>query len=131
MASSRLVSTRTVVSASAGRAGVVAGLAAGFGAGGGGGAADAAAGLGAIFVPYPHAVDDHQTYNAKVLVQADAAISVPQGEFTAQHLADLLQKLDRPSCLQWAEQARKQALPDAAKLTAQAVISTFAAAQKD
>ena len=87
----------------------------------------AAAGLGAIFVPYPHAVDDHQTHNAKVLVQADAAISVPQGEFTAQHLADLLQKLDRPNCLQWAEQARKQALPDAAKLTAQAVISTIAA----
>ena len=34
-------------------------------------------------------------------------MSVPQGEFTAQHLADLLQKLDRSNCLQWAEQARK------------------------
>ena len=91
----------------------------------------AAAGLGAIFVPYPHAVDDHQTHNAKVLVDAKAAMSVPQGEFTAQHLANLLQKLDRSSCLQWAEQARKQALPDAAKLTAQAVISTMTADKKD
>lgn len=85
----------------------------------------AAAGLGAIFVPFPHAVDDHQTHNAKVLVHANAAISVPQTEFTAAKLADLLQQLDRPSCLQWATNARAQALPDAAKLTAAAVIATM------
>lgn len=91
----------------------------------------AAAGLGAVFVPYPHAVDDHQTHNARYLVDADAGVSVPQTTFTASYLADLLQQLDRPSCLQWAQNARHQALPDAAKLTAQAVLSTFVPEQKD
>ncbi|UOO92760.1 undecaprenyldiphospho-muramoylpentapeptide beta-N-acetylglucosaminyltransferase [Vitreoscilla stercoraria] len=85
----------------------------------------AAAGLGAVFVPYPHAVDDHQTFNAKVLVDAKAAVSVPQSQFTPEALADLLQNMDRATCLQWAQCAREQALPDAARLTAAAVISTF------
>lgn len=91
----------------------------------------AAAGLGAIFVPYPHAVDDHQTHNAKVLVNAGAAQSIAQTDFTAEKLAELLAQLDRTTCLQWAENAREQALPDAAKLTAQAVLSTLAVNNKE
>ena len=49
-----------------------------------------AAGRPAILVPYPHAVDDHQSANAHHLVAKDAAILVPQDQLTAAKLADLL-----------------------------------------
>jgi UDP-N-acetylglucosamine:LPS N-acetylglucosamine transferase len=41
-----------------------------------------AVGVAAILVPYPHAVDDHQTGNAGYLVDADAALLIPQTELT-------------------------------------------------
>ncbi|WP_440054217.1 undecaprenyldiphospho-muramoylpentapeptide beta-N-acetylglucosaminyltransferase [Pseudoalteromonas sp. T1lg65] len=53
----------------------------------------AAAGKAAIFVPFPHAVDDHQTANAKVLVDANAALLIQQQDLTAQKLAQLLSPL--------------------------------------
>jgi hypothetical protein len=43
----------------------------------------AAAGVASILVPYPHSVDDHQTRNAQFLAQVQAAIVMPQGQFTA------------------------------------------------
>ena len=49
-----------------------------------------AAGRAAILVPYPHAVDDHQSANARYLVAKKAAILVPQDQLTAAKLADLL-----------------------------------------
>lgn len=49
-----------------------------------------AAGRPAILVPYPHAVDDHQTANARYLVAKNAAILEPQNQLTAAKLADLL-----------------------------------------
>jgi len=49
-----------------------------------------AVGVGAIFVPYPHAVDDHQTANAQYLVQQAAALCIPQAGLTAEHLAAIL-----------------------------------------
>ena len=51
----------------------------------------AAAGVAAILVPYPHAVDDHQTINAGYLTGAGAALLVQQTQLTAKHLAELLQ----------------------------------------
>ena len=60
-------------------------------------------GIAAIFVPLPHAVDDHQTANAKTLTQIDAALLMPQSKLTAQGLADALAKLDRRECLAMAE----------------------------
>ncbi len=51
------------------------------------------AGRGAIFVPFPFAVDDHQTANAFYMVQQGAAKCVPQAELTPAHLADLLKEL--------------------------------------
>ena len=42
----------------------------------------AAAGLGAILVPYPHAVDDHQRHNAQFLVTAGAALCIADEDFT-------------------------------------------------
>jgi UDP-N-acetylglucosamine--N-acetylmuramyl-(pentapeptide) pyrophosphoryl-undecaprenol N-acetylglucosamine transferase len=52
-----------------------------------------AAGLGAILIPYPHAVDDHQTTNAQFMVENGAAILVQQALLTDELLASLLQDL--------------------------------------
>lgn len=72
------------------------------------------AGLGAIFVPFPHAVDDHQTANARHLEQAGAARVVQQAELDAARLAELLAELnDRQKLLDMAHRARQQARPDA------------------
>jgi UDP-N-acetylglucosamine--N-acetylmuramyl-(pentapeptide) pyrophosphoryl-undecaprenol N-acetylglucosamine transferase len=53
----------------------------------------AAVGVGAILVPYPHAVDDHQTANARWLADAGAAILIQQPRLTAANLADCLRRL--------------------------------------
>lgn len=53
----------------------------------------AAAGRCAIFVPLPHAVDDHQTLNARSLVDAEAGILLPQPELQAGKLAKILEGL--------------------------------------
>lgn len=49
-----------------------------------------AAGLGAVFVPYPHAVDDHQTANAQFMVKNDAALCIQQSDLTEAHLTDIV-----------------------------------------
>jgi UDP-N-acetylglucosamine--N-acetylmuramyl-(pentapeptide) pyrophosphoryl-undecaprenol N-acetylglucosamine transferase len=53
----------------------------------------AAAGRPAILVPFAAATDDHQTWNAKELVEAGGARSIPQSRFTAVELAKQMQKL--------------------------------------
>ncbi len=85
----------------------------------------AACGLGSILVPFPFAVDDHQTANAQYLVQAAAAILLPQNALTAVELAEQLKALDRQKCLTMAVQARKQTLPDAARKVANTVLATL------
>ncbi len=72
----------------------------------------AAAGAASILVPYPHAVDDHQTANARFLANAGAAILLPQTELTAEKLS-LLRTLSRGQLQQMAEKARELAKPDA------------------
>lgn len=74
-----------------------------------------AAGVGAILVPFPHAVDDHQTRNGQHMVKAGAAILVPQPRFTPEALADTLKGLssDREKILGMAQAARSLARPDA------------------
>ncbi len=58
----------------------------------------AAMGLPSILIPYPYAIDDHQTVNAQYLVDAEAGILLPQQQLTASLLAALiitnLEKLD-------------------------------------
>ncbi|AZZ99611.1 undecaprenyldiphospho-muramoylpentapeptide beta-N-acetylglucosaminyltransferase [Pseudoalteromonas sp. R3] len=61
----------------------------------------AAAGKMAIFVPLPHAVDDHQTANARFLVDESAALLVPQSDLSAQHLCDTLLPYCRDQALIW------------------------------
>lgn len=72
----------------------------------------AAAGVASVLVPFPHAVDDHQTGNARFLSSAGAAILLPQSELTPERLADL-RHLSRQQLLQMAEQARSLARPAA------------------
>ncbi|MEW6765287.1 MAG: undecaprenyldiphospho-muramoylpentapeptide beta-N-acetylglucosaminyltransferase [Pseudomonadota bacterium] len=76
----------------------------------------AAAGIGSILVPFPHAVDDHQTRNAAVLAEAGAAELIQQTDLTAGLLAEHLRVLgaDRARVLDMARRARAQARPDAA-----------------
>jgi UDP-N-acetylglucosamine--N-acetylmuramyl-(pentapeptide) pyrophosphoryl-undecaprenol N-acetylglucosamine transferase len=66
----------------------------------------AAVGAAAVFVPFPAAVDDHQTTNAKFLVDAQAGWLVPQTELTPQRLAQMLQKMQRDELLACAEHAK-------------------------
>jgi UDP-N-acetylglucosamine--N-acetylmuramyl-(pentapeptide) pyrophosphoryl-undecaprenol N-acetylglucosamine transferase len=67
----------------------------------------AAVGAAALFVPFPSAVDDHQTTNAKFLVDGGAGWLVQQRDLTPESLADLLQKLDRSELLQRALAAKR------------------------
>ena len=76
----------------------------------------AAAGLGAVLVPFPHAVDDHQTLNAAFLVEAGAAELMPEAECTPEALAGSFFRLlgDRVRLLEMANAARSVAIPDSA-----------------
>jgi UDP-N-acetylglucosamine--N-acetylmuramyl-(pentapeptide) pyrophosphoryl-undecaprenol N-acetylglucosamine transferase len=67
----------------------------------------AAVGAAAMFVPFPHAVDDHQTTNARFLVEAGGAWLVPQTEFTPQLLADRLRALNRGQLMEMASKAKQ------------------------
>ncbi|RKG45373.1 undecaprenyldiphospho-muramoylpentapeptide beta-N-acetylglucosaminyltransferase [Acinetobacter cumulans] len=76
----------------------------------------ATAGLAAVFVPLPSAVDDHQTANAKFLANINAAKICPQADMTPESLATLLQPLmNRQLLKEMAVKARQQAQPDAAQ----------------
>ncbi|MBW3198416.1 undecaprenyldiphospho-muramoylpentapeptide beta-N-acetylglucosaminyltransferase [Marinobacter nauticus] len=74
-----------------------------------------AAGIGAVLVPFPHAVDDHQTRNGQHMVKAGAAILVPQPKLNPEVLAETLKDLatDRKRILTMAKAARSLARPDA------------------
>ncbi len=68
----------------------------------------AAVGVAAMLVPFPFAVDDHQTTNAQFLVSAGGGWLMPQAELTPQALADWLSGLDRSQLLTVAEKAGAQ-----------------------
>jgi UDP-N-acetylglucosamine--N-acetylmuramyl-(pentapeptide) pyrophosphoryl-undecaprenol N-acetylglucosamine transferase len=80
----------------------------------------ACAGVASILVPFPHAVDDHQTGNAKFLAAQGAAILLPQDELSPQRLAELLRGLTRARLLEMAETARALGKPDATAAVARA-----------
>jgi len=65
----------------------------------------AAVGVAALMVPFPHAVDDHQTKNAQFLSEQGAGWLIPQKELTPQLLAHYLQTTDRETLLQVATKA--------------------------
>jgi UDP-N-acetylglucosamine--N-acetylmuramyl-(pentapeptide) pyrophosphoryl-undecaprenol N-acetylglucosamine transferase len=76
----------------------------------------AAVGIGAVLVPFPGAVDDHQAHNAQYLVRESAAVVIADRELTAERLAAELERLcmGRGKLLAMAERARQLATPHAA-----------------
>lgn len=80
----------------------------------------AAAGVASILVPFPYATDDHQTANARFLVDADAALLVPEGADFEQRLTTALNgiEVDRTRVAELAQHARALAIPDAAATVA-------------
>jgi UDP-N-acetylglucosamine--N-acetylmuramyl-(pentapeptide) pyrophosphoryl-undecaprenol N-acetylglucosamine transferase len=89
----------------------------------------AAAGVASILVPFPFAVDDHQTTNARYLADAGAALLVQQRDLTASGLADLLAGMTRERLLEMAEKARALGKPDATRAVAEACKSIAKAAR--
>jgi len=79
----------------------------------------ASAGIASILVPYPYAVDDHQTYNAKFLSSNGAALLLPENELTPGSLAKLLSGLTRENLLEMALKARELAKPNATRIVAE------------
>jgi UDP-N-acetylglucosamine--N-acetylmuramyl-(pentapeptide) pyrophosphoryl-undecaprenol N-acetylglucosamine transferase len=80
----------------------------------------AAVGVASILVPFPFAVDDHQTTNARYLADAGAAILVQQRDLSAEKLADTLRGLTRERLLEMAEKARALGKPEATRAVAEA-----------
>lgn len=74
-----------------------------------------AVGLPAVFIPFPSAVDDHQTVNASGLSEAGAAVTIQESELSADRLADALADIlnDRDELLRRATLAREAAMPEA------------------
>jgi UDP-N-acetylglucosamine--N-acetylmuramyl-(pentapeptide) pyrophosphoryl-undecaprenol N-acetylglucosamine transferase len=87
-----------------------------------------AAGVGSVLVPFPQAVDDHQTRNAEYLVEHGAALLLPQGERLAEELRATLAAMaaDPARRLAMAEAAHALARPQAAEHVADAVLAAGA-----
>lgn len=85
----------------------------------------AAAGVASILVPYPFAVDDHQTGNARYLEATGAAIVKQQDELTTDWLVDIIDDFssNRKKLLEMAVAARKLAIPGSAKTIADACLT--------
>jgi UDP-N-acetylglucosamine--N-acetylmuramyl-(pentapeptide) pyrophosphoryl-undecaprenol N-acetylglucosamine transferase len=77
-----------------------------------------AGGMASILVPFPHAVDDHQTENARFLSEQGAALLIQQRDLTPGKLAALIGGLDRVKLLEMARKARALGKPDAAHVVA-------------
>ena len=78
-----------------------------------------AGGMASVLVPFPFAVDDHQTANARFLADQGAAILLPQSQVSPQKLAETIRSLDRARLLEMAKKARSLGKPDAARIVAQ------------
>lgn len=88
----------------------------------------AAAGLGSILIPFPHAIDDHQTVNGNWLVEHQAAILIQQSDLSETDLAVLFTELfsDRERLLAMARAARRLRLPEATAAVADACLEVMA-----
>ena len=82
-----------------------------------------AGGMASLLVPFPHAVDDHQTANARFLAERGAALLLQQRDLSPQTLAQMIQGLDRSRLLDMARKARALGKPDAARIVAERCMS--------
>jgi UDP-N-acetylglucosamine--N-acetylmuramyl-(pentapeptide) pyrophosphoryl-undecaprenol N-acetylglucosamine transferase len=78
----------------------------------------AAGGIASVLVPFPHAVDDHQTANARFLAGQGAAVLLSQKDLTPEGLANLIRSLDRKALAAMAQKAKVLGKPDAARVVA-------------
>jgi UDP-N-acetylglucosamine--N-acetylmuramyl-(pentapeptide) pyrophosphoryl-undecaprenol N-acetylglucosamine transferase len=79
----------------------------------------AACGVASCLIPFPHAIDDHQTANARFLSDADAAILLPQAELNPQDLASMIQNYSRQDLQVMADRAHALARPNATQRVAE------------
>lgn len=79
----------------------------------------AIAGVASVLVPYPYAVDDHQTSNAKYLTDNDAAILIQQKDLTVEALRGILREMSASRLQQMAQAAHALALPEATRRVAE------------
>ncbi len=79
----------------------------------------AVVGIASVLVPFPSAVDDHQTSNARYLADRSAAVLLPQADLSPRKLADLLLGFTRGKLLDMANRARALGKPDAAQIVAE------------
>jgi UDP-N-acetylglucosamine--N-acetylmuramyl-(pentapeptide) pyrophosphoryl-undecaprenol N-acetylglucosamine transferase len=86
----------------------------------------AAVGVASVLVPFPAAIDDHQTHNARFLSDQGAAWLIPQSQLTPQGLADLLLKTERLTLMERALQAKKLQKTEAAAQIADACAEVVA-----
>lgn len=82
----------------------------------------AAAGVASILIPFPYAVDDHQTANAEYLAKPGAAVLLPQHALSPDNLANKIMELNRAKLLEMAKIARKLANLDSAEQVAQVCV---------
>jgi UDP-N-acetylglucosamine--N-acetylmuramyl-(pentapeptide) pyrophosphoryl-undecaprenol N-acetylglucosamine transferase len=90
----------------------------------------AAVGVAALFVPFPYAVDDHQSTNADFLASQNAAVLVQQRDLSPENLADWLRSQTRETLADMAERARLLAKPDATDRVAQVCAAVALARQQ-
>jgi len=90
----------------------------------------AAVGVAALFVPFPHAVDDHQSTNAQFLASQNAAVLVQQRDLSPENLADWLRSQTRETLAEMAERARLLAKPEATDRVAQVCAAVALARQE-
>jgi UDP-N-acetylglucosamine--N-acetylmuramyl-(pentapeptide) pyrophosphoryl-undecaprenol N-acetylglucosamine transferase len=86
----------------------------------------AAAGVASVLVPFPSAVDDHQTSNARYLSDQSAAVLLQQRELTPRGLADLIVGFSRERLLEMANRARALGKPEAARVVADHCVAAAA-----
>jgi len=82
----------------------------------------AAAGVASILVPYPYAVDDHQTYNARYLSEAGAGVLLQQKDLNVDSLVSVINKIDRNVALAMANKAKEKGMPEATRLVTEACL---------
>ncbi len=78
----------------------------------------AAVGVASLLVPFPYAVDDHQTANAAYLANEDAAFLIQQNDLSKEKLTELLMSLNQKKLLTMAEKARQLSINNAAEVVA-------------
>lgn len=85
----------------------------------------AAAGIVAIFVPYPYAVDDHQTTNAQYLSDAGGAFLLQQESMTAPHLAQMIDGIELNNYQHIAEKAHAKSVVNSTQLICEQIIAVI------